>query len=117
MDAKQHALLIVERLNEIAQCDANAMRVLCETRVPCNETLRNHHTVQVLVDRNGEHPTVGLLGILNGIVGIADNGWGYIAGIFDLKTRELLRFKVLDPASMGGAVELESSTQQTSPSR
>jgi hypothetical protein len=56
-------------------------------RIPCNEKLANDPTIQVAgtphpCDHNFE---IGLLGIINGIVGEHQNGWGYICAVFQLE--------------------------------
>jgi hypothetical protein len=80
--AAELADYIITELNKILLVDRDAVEALIEHRVECNEALRAHPTVQV-VDGN----KVGLLGLLNGIVGtISDGprqGWGYITGVYD----------------------------------
>jgi hypothetical protein len=63
----------VELLNGMLEADRDAITVLITKRVLCNENLANHPTVQVHDYDNGT-PSVGLLGILNGIFGIYDEG-------------------------------------------
>jgi len=74
---------LIDSLNEIAKHDPVAMGKLIEARVPCNEALADHPTVQV--DAHEGSPTVGLLGILNGLVGTIDDGpkkgWGLITAV------------------------------------
>lgn len=70
---------VVNLLNDALKVDPQAVTALINTRVQCNNELADHPTIQVgLFD--GEY-RVGLLGILNGIFGIADDGWGPIAVI------------------------------------
>ena len=59
--------LLIERLNEIAKVDPEAMGKLIETRVSCNKALQNHPTVQTCT---AAFPCVGMLGIINGLVGV-----------------------------------------------
>jgi hypothetical protein len=72
-------------LNELLEADSTAIEALIGHRVPCNESLAVHPTVQVAQDREGH--TVGLLGILNGLVGVIESGpkegWGLITATFD----------------------------------
>ena len=86
MTKQELADLIIERLNEITEADPLAMEFLVEARVPCNDTLARHPSVQVIA-LGGNPPTVGVLGILNGIVGTIDEGpkkgWGLIAAVWD----------------------------------
>jgi hypothetical protein len=73
---------IITFLNELVAADPALMHKLVETRVPCNEVIAEHPTVQVVKEGNGY--VVGLLGILNGIVGARpEDGYGYIAAHFD----------------------------------
>jgi len=74
---------IITVLNECVALDREALHKLIETRVPCNRALADHPTVQVSSGAPGEFSTVGLLGILNGIVGVDSDGWGFIAASFD----------------------------------
>lgn len=57
-------------LNEGLECDANAMHSLIVNRVPCNMKLADHPTIEV--SKNGvlagNNFTVGLLGVINGIL-------------------------------------------------
>jgi len=99
MTKRELAQLIVDRLNDAMLYDPEAMHKLCETRVSCNQALIDHPTIQVLVD-DDKPPAVGMIGILNGLVGTRDNGWGYIAGTYDDETGQLLEFQVLDEAAV-----------------
>lgn len=72
----------IELLNELIRIDANAMAALIANRVPCNEQMANHPTVQCRAQHGGFH--VGMLGILNGLFGVIDySGWGPITFVFD----------------------------------
>lgn len=77
-------------LNEAVDLDHEAMRALCEGRVPCNEDLARHPTIQVSSCQSAKSTAksayrVGLIGILNGLFGIdPESGFGAIAGIFDV---------------------------------
>lgn len=81
------ANLIIKFMNELLELDRVTISKLIDTRIICNELLANHPTVQV----NSEHE-VGLLGILNGLVGIKDNGYGYITAVFD-DDNNIVRFE------------------------
>lgn len=74
-------------LNEAMLLDPIAVRALIETRVPCNEALADHPTIQVHDPEDGSGPSVGFLGILNGIFGTYDGGpkggWGPISARFE----------------------------------
>jgi hypothetical protein len=58
-------------LNEAHLDDASAIQQLCDNRVPCNTRLAGHQTIQVVAHdpfRSESHYSVGMLGIINGIV-------------------------------------------------
>lgn len=69
-------------LNELVKLDPKAMNALVETRHPCNQALADHPTAQVATS-NGGLASVGLLGILNGLFGVDEDGWGPITANFD----------------------------------
>lgn len=55
-------------VNEAIELDPSAMKALFENRIPCNNRLAQHPTIQVLQVEDIGH-TVGVLGLLSGIVG------------------------------------------------
>lgn len=63
---------------------------MIRNRVPCNEQLENHSTVQVSQDSK-----VGLLGILNGFFGIKSTAIGFDAAVFE-DDGEISRFEFVD---------------------
>lgn len=89
--------LLIQRLNEIARVDPDAMAALIKTRVPCNDAMLRHPTVQVArqVGASDDAFEVGFLGMLNGIIGVIEDGprkgWGHIAAVMD-DDGTLLRF-------------------------
>lgn len=80
---------LIEYLNSLVEIDPDAIRELIEARVPCNEQLLNHPTVQVLKEDERAVPKVGFLGVINGFIG---EGNGYIMASFNDETGKLLRF-------------------------
>lgn len=112
---QQLALEVLDYLNELLALDYDFVAALCTNRVPCNRAIATHPTVQVgLVHPGGaaalkgsavdldlmEHPVweAGLLGVLNGLVGIdEESGYGPIAAILDSPSGVILRFE-LSPA-------------------
>ena len=74
---------LINYLNELVKLDRDAVHTLIETRICCNQELSDHPTVQVSKPKDSEICSVGLLGILNGFVGVDDQQWGYIAANFD----------------------------------
>lgn len=67
-------------LNEAVALDRPAMAALLANRVPCNEALADHPSIQVQAQHGGYH--VGLLGIINGLFGVDDEGKGLICYVF-----------------------------------
>jgi hypothetical protein len=93
---------VVDYLNELTELDRVAVGALISNRVPCNLELANHPTCQVMAQNGGNH--VGLLGLLNGLCGVYDDGprknWGAVAARFDEPKVEgawcdLLGFEIL----------------------
>jgi hypothetical protein len=74
---------VVEVLNEALKLDAAAITKLVNMRVPCNEKLAKHPTIQVAKDKDSTK--VGMLGIINGIFGANGNDYIYADGDFDTK--------------------------------
>lgn len=72
---------IIETMNELLVRDPRAISALIETRVYCSEAIADHPTVQVSADKG--RPTLGLLGILNGLCGTRSDGSGHIAAEFE----------------------------------
>ena len=84
---------IIDSLNEYLAIDPIAIHHLIEYRVTTNQALADHPSVQV--NAEGEAPVVGLLGILNGIVGVIPGSEiGYITAVFDDDDGRLLRFEL-----------------------
>jgi hypothetical protein len=57
-------------LNEALQADPEAIKALLNIRVPCNQALAEHPTIQVRgYDARGKlcPPSIGVLGLINGI--------------------------------------------------
>jgi hypothetical protein len=86
---------VCDYLNDLLLLDRNAIACLIANRVPCNQLLADHSTLQAGAQHGGFH--VGLLGILNGLCGVRANGAGFINAIFEGDARELkdlLHFEV-----------------------
>ena len=86
---------VIDFLNELVAIDREAVEKLIETRVPCNQALTDHPTVQVSCLPGQQH-VVGMLGILNGLVGAKADGWGYIMADFDntIEPMKLIKFRI-----------------------
>ena len=78
-------------LNQLVACDQETVTRLIETRVPCSQALADHPTVQVQAYDN-QPLVVGILGILNGLFGVDEEGWGAITATFD-NNKNLLFFE------------------------
>lgn len=88
----------VKLLNEAFELDPESIERLVLTRIPCNEALTQHPTIQVGPARMVAHNpgmAVGLIGILNGIAGANSDSLGAIAVIVDNATGKIKGFQVL----------------------
>jgi hypothetical protein len=88
--------MAVRVLNEAVKADRMAIVNLIDHRVPCNEELAEHPSIQVSCKRPGEKGgvigcKVGMLGIINGIFGVDEQDWGFIAAEMDAEGR-VVRF-------------------------
>jgi hypothetical protein len=63
MEADQVYKTFLDTLNEAIKADRDAVDMLCEHRVECNDELADHPTIQVC----GNPTVVGMIGIINGI--------------------------------------------------
>ena len=82
----------VDFLNELLKIDPIAITALFSMRIACNEALADHETVQVLASyKTFFH--VGIMGILNGLFGIDEHGWGHIS--IDYDDGKITGFRVL----------------------
>lgn len=101
---KQHSVTpeqAVEVLNRIHAADPTVMPALIAVRVACNEAVGDDPTVQVMrrkSEGNTYKDEVGFLGVLNGIFGVKEDGWGYIAAYYkdDDDPMSLTHFGVLE---------------------
>ena len=89
----QLALEVCAYLNELLEADQLTLHRLVETRFRCNSKLLEHPTAQV--DASNGTPMIGLLGIVNGLIGVDDNQWGYVSALYG-SNHELQKF-VLSP--------------------
>lgn len=76
-------------LNGLLNSDKPAIAALIANRVPCNQVLADHPSVQVMSQHGGYH--VGLLGIINGMFGVDEHGRGSIRCVFE--KGNLIRFE------------------------
>lgn len=87
---------IVAFLNELVKVDPKALQALIESRVECNEIIAKHPSVQVQTTEQGHR--LGVLGLLNGLVGSTDS---FIAASFD-KSGQLIGFTILGSETTTG---------------
>jgi hypothetical protein len=94
MDNSQLADVLIERLNHlISDLDVRKdISTLIETRVACSAATLDHPTIQAssparAADGATGAPSVGVLGLLNGLVGVIPDGpkkgWGFITAELD----------------------------------
>lgn len=75
---------VVGLLNEALALDSDAMNKLIHHREPCNKALAEHPTIQVGA-MNGSEISVGIVGLLNGMFGYANDGIGAISAEYNLE--------------------------------
>lgn len=93
MAIRRDADELIAFMNQLLELDRPAIAALVANRVPCNEDLGLHPTVQVGYQHGSFH--VGLLGILNGYLGAEPDGRGAMVAVFDEEA---------DPASTGATL-------------
>ena len=90
---------IIHRLNKLIEDTAVCVDVgkLINSRIPCSKETNEHPTIQSQLTEGEEFlgdegvpykgPTLGFLGLLNGLVGTISEGklkgWGYVSAVFD----------------------------------
>src|SRR5574343_430828 len=84
--------VLVDKLNEINALDPSVLPALIEYRVPCNRAMADHESVQVGETAHRDGFEVGMLGILNGIFGVGEDGWGFIQAHVDQLSGLISRF-------------------------
>ncbi len=81
----------IKFLNEVLRLDPAVATAIVEHRFNCTEALADHPSVQVM-SRPFVPSQVGLLGLLNGLFGVDEHGWGYITAEFD-DNNNLVQFR------------------------
>lgn len=82
----------VDFLNKLLKIDSSAIGNIFGFRVPCNCDLADHPTVQVGCEK--DCCQVGVVGVLNGLFGTHESGWGCIA--IDVDNGVVKGFRILD---------------------
>jgi len=84
------ATQVVEVLNRALETDRTWIEKLITTRYPCNKELAEDPTIQVrqeTVSEDGkliERYSGSVLGLINGLVGVDERSWGYVAAQYEL---------------------------------
>ena len=80
-------------LNDTLEHEPDAMYSLFAYRVEVtSEEFIENSPVQVGSDSEDEPVTMGVLGLINGLFGMRDDGWGHIFADINPETREIMRF-------------------------
>ncbi len=89
-----------EFLNELLKRDPTTINALFNIRVYCNQGLAEHPTVQVGCQGEGKRKIcqVGFIGILNGLFGSDEKGWGHLS--LNMDNGSIISFDVLDEAKI-----------------
>ena len=88
----------VDFLNYMLKADSFVTNALFSMRFPCNKEIRFSPTIQVGL-LNNIAPVVGMIGVLNGLFGTDEDGWGKIAANYEGHT--ISEFVLLDRKNEG----------------
>ena len=89
-------------LNRAFEADPITMSNMCEHRTLCKKELAEDPTIQVMRDPDTHEDLVGVLGIINGILGIRPDGYGPVCMVVD-DSGEMTGFaKTPDPPTKPG---------------
>lgn len=88
-DAVTHA---VEVLNDVLARDPDAITQLFNLRVDCNDSLSAHPFVQVSLYED-KRQRIGLLGLINGLLGESPSGVIGARGLVDAETGRFARIR------------------------
>lgn len=96
--AKQLALAnhICEVMNTLLALDPKAVKELVCTRVRCNAYVANHSCTRVVTTGAGE--LLGLLGVLNAIIGVGVNGEAVLFAVCTAHDEKIVKFEVAKEA-------------------
>lgn len=78
LDMVDHFIYV---LNRALQSDPDAIQNLINHRVKCNTVLAEDPTIQIGLQ--DDEYVVGMLGIINGLLGVDENSCGFISAVFD----------------------------------
>jgi len=85
---------VCDLLNELLKIDYTCVHNLISHRERCNKKFAEHPTVQVKQYKTDKFPVVGIIGIINGLFGIREDGMGAIC--FEFNNEKILKFKLVD---------------------
>ena len=86
---------VVDFLNSLLlEVDGEAINALFNHRTSCNSRMADHPTVQAGRLDKSNHFMVGIIGVLNGLFGIHEKGYGFLAA--DYKDGEIIGFRLRD---------------------
>lgn len=87
---------IVDYLNELLELDSEMMHEFCFNRFKCNEKIAEHPTVQVTAyGKQSDKYMVGLIGFLNGLIGVDVNSIGCIEAQVEKDSSYKSGYKIL----------------------
>jgi hypothetical protein len=93
---------MVDFLNELLEYDSYAISALFSTRIMCNRHLAGHESVQV--GQLGKDAfQVGMVGVLNGLFGSDEYGWGHFGVNYD--DGKIIEFVLLTNADVKSFIE------------
>jgi len=87
---------VCDLLNEMLKLDYDCVYKLVTNRIKCNDSITNHPTIQVGINKEDNSNIVGIMGILNGFFGINDDGSGAICYLIDDKSGKIIKFEIID---------------------
>jgi hypothetical protein len=79
---------VIDLLNKLIYWDQSTAQRLLTHREPCNPFIALHPTIQVGKDEPG-NTVIGIMGILNGLFGVRDDGRGPIC--FEMDDGQITR--------------------------
>lgn len=95
---KAYLEFAVESLNQALKADPKTIQYMMQQRFLCSKSLAEHPTIQSS-ENDGEF-SIGVMGLINGLFGVDKDGYGFIAGIWELDVNE-------EPVNLTGFVLLE----------
>lgn len=88
----------IDLLNEMHRIDPVTTAALLAYRIPCNDAVAQHPTIQV--GGSADRPVVGFLGVLNGI--LESGGEARVCSCHDDATDDLTGFGIYQPSEGDG---------------